>query len=256
VSADLSADLALALELADAADAISLPRFRTSLVVERKADLTPVTEVDRAVESELRRLLEQARPADAVLGEELGEHGSAARRWILDPIDGTKNYTRGIPVWGTLVALEEAGTPRIGVVSAPALGRRWWAERGAGARADGERIRVSEVDRIEDAVLSFALDRKPPEVAWRAWHVRAIGDFWAHMLVAEGAMEGAVDAIGVGVWDLAPVQVIVEEAGGRFSDFAGEPRTDRGTALTSNGLLHGELLAAVAAQQDDGQGSG
>lgn len=241
-------DLELALRLADAADAISVPRFRIGLAVETKPDLTPVTEADRAVEAELRRLLAQERPGDAILGEEHGASGPAERRWLVDPIDGTRNYTRGIPVWGTLIALEHGGELEVGVVSAPALGRRWWAERGAGAFGDGEPLAVSEVERIEDAVLSFA----PPEdglpaIARRAWHVRGFGDFWAHMLVAEGAVDVAVDARGVAEWDLAAVRVVVEEAGGRFSDFAGEPRIDSRSAVTSNGLLHDELLAALAA---------
>jgi len=239
-------DLTLAFDLADAADAISLAHFRTGLAVERKPDLTPVTEADRAVESELRRLLSHARPSDAVLGEEHGASGGSARRWILDPIDGTRNYARGIPVWATLVALEESGVVHLGLVSAPALGQRWWAERGEGAYAHGERIGVSSVSRVEDAVLSFAFEQELPAIAQRAWHARGFGDFWAHMLVAEGAADGAFDATGVREWDLAAVQVIVEEAGGRFSDFAGESRIDTGTALSSNGLLHAELLSAVS----------
>ena len=243
----MSPDLELALRLADAADAISMPRFRSGLAVETKPDLTPVTEADRAVEAELRRLLAGARPDDAVLGEEEGESGSGRRRWIVDPVDGTRNYTRGIPVWATLVALEERGVVRVGVVSAPALGRRWWAERGGGAFASGERMRVSDVARIEDAVLCFTLEDPVPEIARRAWHARGFGDFWAHMLVAEGAVDAAVDAVGVSEWDLAAAQVIVEEAGGRFTDLAGEPRIDGGTAVSSNGLLHDELLRAAAA---------
>jgi histidinol-phosphatase len=241
-------DLELALRLADAADAISLPLFRTALTVERKPDSTPVTEADRRVEAELRRLLTEERPADALLGEEEGATGDGARRWILDPIDGTRNYTRGIPIWATLIALEIDSRVEVGVVSAPALGRRWWAERGGGAFADGTPARVSAVDRIEDAVLSFALDEPLPEIARRAWHVRGIGDFWAHMLVAEGAVDGAVDAIGVGAWDLAAVQIVVEEAGGRLSDFAGKARFDSGTGLSSNGHLHEQLLASVATE--------
>ncbi len=239
-------DLTLAFDLADAADAISLAHFRKGVAVERKPDLTPVTEADRAVEAELRRLLSDERPGDAVLGEEHGASGGGARRWILDPIDGTRNYARGIPVWATLVALEEPGVVQLGLVSAPALGRRWWAELGEGAFADGEQIGVSSVSRVEDAVLCFAFEQELPAIAQRAWHARGLGDFWAHMLVAEGAVDGAFDATGVREWDLAAVQVIVEEAGGRFSDFAGESRIDSGTALSSNGLLHAELLSAVS----------
>lgn len=243
-------DLFLALELADAADRIALAAFRSSdLVVEQKPDLTPVTEADRAVETELRRLLAEARPDDAVLGEEHGVSGDASRRWLVDPIDGTRNFSRGIPVWATLLALEEAGDALLGVVSAPALGRRWWAERGEGSFADGERIHVSAVERVEDAVLAFALDGPLPEIAFRAWHARGFGDFWAHVLVAEGVVDGAVDAVGVSEWDLAAVQVVVEEAGGRFSNFAGEARFDSGSAVSSNGLLHDDLLAALAASE-------
>jgi histidinol-phosphatase len=244
-------DLELAHRLADAADAISLARFRTGLAVERKPDLTPVTEADRGVEAELRRLLAEERPDDAVLGEEEGVSGDSARRWILDPIDGTRNYTRGIPVWATLVALAVDGNVELGVVSAPALDRRWWAERGRGAFADRTPIHVSQVDRVEDAVLCLALDRPLPAIAARAWHVRGFGDFWAHMLVAEGAVDAAVDAVGVVAWDLAAVQVVVEEAGGRFTDFAGVDRFDGGTGVSSNGLLHEELLTAIAEQAGD-----
>jgi histidinol-phosphatase len=239
-------DLELALRLADAADEISRAQYRSGLAIETKPDLTPVTEADRAVEAELRAILESERPDDAVLGEEEGVAGVGPRRWILDPIDGTRNYARGIPIWATLVALEEDGLVRVGVVSAPELRRRWWAERGAGAFASGERMRVSAIADVTEAVLSFSIENEVPPLARRAWHARGLGDFWAHMLVAEGAVDGAVDAVGVSEWDLAAVQVIVEEAGGRFSDFAGNPRIDSGHAVTSNRLLHDELLAAVA----------
>jgi histidinol-phosphatase len=242
----VSADLELALRLADAADAVSLRHYRTLLAVELKADLTPVTQADRDVEAELRRLLADARPGDAILGEEEGTTGEGGRRWLLDPIDGTRNYSRGIPVWATLLALQVEDEIGLGVVSAPALGRRWWAERGAGAYLDGDPIHVSTVSRVEEAVLSFALENGVPEIARRAWHARGFGDFWAHMLVAEGAVDGAFDALGVSVWDLAAVQVVVEEAGGRFSDLAGEARIDSGNAVSSNGLVHEELLAALA----------
>ena len=236
-------DLSLALALADAADAISLGRFRANdLLVETKPDLTPVTEADRAVEAAIRTALARERPHDAVLGEEQGVSGGGTRRWIVDPIDGTRNYSRGIPVWATLIALEEHGELRLGVVSAPALGRRWWAERGAGAFANGDRIGVSGVGSIHDAVLCFALEQPLPRIAQECWHVRGYGDFWAHMLVAEGAADGAIDAVGVKLWDLAAVQPIVEEAGGRFTDLDGIARADGGSAVSSNGLLHAALL--------------
>jgi histidinol-phosphatase len=235
-------DLDLALRLADAADAISLPHFRSGLTVETKPDLTPVTEADRAVEAELRRILAAERPRDAILGEEEGAAGSSVRRWLVDPIDGTRNYSRGIPIWATLIALEVDGVVQLGVVSAPALTHRWWAERGAGAYADGDRIHVSAISTIEESVLSFAIENDVPAVARRAWHARGFGDFWSYMLVAEGGVDGAVDAIGVSEWDLAAMQVIVEEAGGRFSDMSGEARIDSGNAVASNGLIHDELL--------------
>ena len=243
----MSPDLELALRLADAADAISLARFRSrDLVVETKPDRTPVTEADTEVEHELRAMLGTERRRDAILGEEQGASGKGRRRWILDPIDGTRNYSRGIPVWATLIALEEEGRVVLGVVSAPALHRRWWAERGGGAHAGGDQVHVSAVRRPEEAVLSFALEQPLPGLAARAWHARAYGDFWSHMLVAEGSVDGAIDAIGVSVWDLAAVQVIVEEAGGTFTDFAGEHRIDGQSAISSNGLLHADLLEAVA----------
>ena len=209
----MGSDLDFALSLADDADAIALPRFRAAdLRVETKPDLTPVSEADRAVEMALRERLARERPDEPVLGEEEG--GEDTSGWILDPIDGTRNYTRGIPVWATLIAY--AG--RVAVISAPALGRRWWAERGAGAFADGQPIHVSGVERLEDATLLYALDRPPPPRAFDAWHVRGFGDFWAHTLVAEGAAEVAVDAEGLALWDWAPLQILVEEAGGRYED--------------------------------------
>jgi histidinol-phosphatase len=242
----VSRDLELALRLADAADALSVPHFRSGLAIETKPDLTPVTEADRAVEAELRRILAEERPEDAILGEEQGAVGVGSRRWILDPIDGTRNYARGVPVWATLVALEEDGVVLLGVVSAPALARRWWAERGSGSFADGDRIQVSAISNVEDAVLSFSIAANMGTLAERAWHARGFGDFWAHMLVAEGAVDGTVDGPGVKEWDLASAQVIVEEAGGRFSDFAGDARIDGGSAISSNGLLHDELVAGLA----------
>jgi histidinol-phosphatase len=223
----VSPDLALALSLADDADRISLARFRAlDLHVETKLDSTPVSEADRAVEAALRERLARERPDDPVLGEEEG--GGDESGWVLDPIDGTRNYTRGIPVWATLIAFAD----RVAVVSAPALGRRWWAERGAGAFADGKRISVSSVERLEDATLLYGLERPPPARAYDAWHLRGFGDFWAHMLVAEGAAEVAVDAPGLAIWDWMPMTVVVEEAGGRC-----EPSVSSNGLLDLNGLL-------------------
>ncbi len=243
-------DLALALELADLADAITLGRFQAAdLVVETKPDLTPVTEADREVERVIRERLARERPDDAVLGEEFGSEAGGDRRWIIDPIDGTKNYVRGIPVWGTLLALQN----EVAVVSAPALHRRWWARRGEGAFADGRAIHVSSVAQLEDAQLSFSglkdweeLGRLDAllELGRRCWRTRAFGDFWSYMLVAEGAVDIACEPV-VELWDLAAPQLIVEEAGGRFTDLAGAPRADGGSALATNGLLHEQALGVV-----------
>ena len=242
----MSPDLDLALELADAADAIALGRFRArDLVVETKPDRTPVTEADRAIEEAIRARLAVDRPGDGIVGEEFGSDGPADRRWIVDPIDATKNYLRGIPVFATLIALED----RVAVVSAPALGRRWWATRGGGAFADGERLRVSHVHRIEDAVVTYTsldgFDGRFFDLAARSWAARGFGDFWQYMLLAEGAVDACVEAVA-NHWDLAAPRLIVEEAGGTLTDLTGVPRADGGNALASNGLLHPELLAALA----------
>ncbi len=222
--------------------------------METKPDLTPVSEADRAVEEHIRRELARVRPGDAVLGEELGDDGDAPRRWIVDPIDGTKGFVRGLPVWATLLALEVDGQLALGVVSAPALGRRWWARRGDGAYADGRPIRVSAVARIEDAYLSYdsvpgfeAVGLGEPflGLARRCARTRGLGDFWGHVLVAEGALDVSVEVGGMRLWDLAPLQVIVEEAGGRFTDLSGAARADAGEAVVTNGLLHDEVLAAL-----------
>ena len=241
-------DLSLALELADLADSITTASFRRrGLVVETKPDMTPVTEADRGVERAMRDVLAERRPGDRIVGEEFGDtDGHADRRWIIDPIDGTKNFVRGVPVWATLVALEG----QVGVVSAPALGRRWWAATGLGAFADGEPIRVSKVEQLADAQVSYGgmegwEARGGPErlmrLTERCWRDRGFGDFWSHMLVAEGACEIGLDPI-VSIWDLAALQVIVEEAGGTFTDFKGEPRADGGSAISSNGLVHEAAL--------------
>jgi histidinol-phosphatase len=255
-------DLALALELADVADSITLERYRaTDLVVETKPDLTPVSEADTAVERVLRERLAAERPDDAIVGEEYGssETPPSGRRWIVDPIDGTKNYVRGIPVWATLLALEERGQVTVGVVSAPAMQRRWWAARGAGAFAsDGlaeepRQIGVSAVRSLEDAQLCISgfdgwedggnLDRLL-SLARSCWRTRGFGDFWTYMLVAEGVAEIGCEAV-VSLWDLAAPKVIVEEAGGTFTDLGGVPTADGGDALASNGLLHEQALAIV-----------
>jgi histidinol-phosphatase len=247
----MSPDLELALRLADLADTITTAAFpKPDLVVETKPDRTPVSEADRAVEEAVRRQLASERPGDRVVGEEFGDTGSGARRWIIDPIDGTKNFVRRIPVWATLLALEVDGVVQAGVVSAPALGRRWWAERGGGAWADHggqrRRISVSKVGSLADAHVSGASlsswdDWGGPgvylELAARCYADRSFGDFWSHMLVAEGACEIGLDPI-VSLWDLAALQVIVEEAGGRFTTFGGEARADGGSAISSNGLVH------------------
>jgi len=255
-------DLELALELADLADAMTLGRFRAEdLLVESKPDLTPVTEADRAVERAVRDGLSQARPDDVVVGEEYGsgeEVGGGGRRWIVDPIDGTKNYVRGIPVWASLLALQEGEEITVGVASAPALHRRWWAVRDGGAfTSDGlgdvRPLRVSAVSRLEDAQLTFAgFDEWEAggrlqsliELARRCWRTRAFGDFWGYMLVAEGAAEISCEPV-VELWDLAAPQLIVEEAGGRFTDLGGAPRADGGSGLGTNGLVHEAALEIV-----------
>ena len=249
-------DLALALSLAATADGITRARAGArDLHVAHKPDRTPVTDADLAVEDALRAVLAEHRPGDAVVGEERGGTATRGRTWVLDPIDGTKNFLRGVPVWATLIALVVDGRSEVGVVSAPALGRRWWAVRGAGARTtdpDGtERaIAVSGVADLADAYVSTS--HLGTWVTYRSrdaylalvdscWENRAFGDFWQHCLVAEGAIDLAAEPV-VSAWDVAAVQVIVEEAGGRFTDLDGVTRHDNGTALSSNGLLHDAAL--------------
>jgi histidinol-phosphatase len=244
----VNADLRYALELADAADALTLQRFRaTDLRIETKPDLTPVTDADRAAERMMRERIALDRPGEGVLGEEEGDDGGLVR-WIVDPIDGTKNFSRGIPVWASLIALEREGRVVCGVASAPALGHRWWAARGEGAFRDGERIEVSRIASLEEATVSFSRsgldDPKLLDLARRAWHAQPFSDFWAHLLVAEGALEISVEH-SMSTWDNAALQVIVEEAGGRFSDLRGEPRIDGGSGVSTNGLLHDEVIAAL-----------
>lgn len=243
----MTPDLALALSLAEEADAITLRHFRsTSLAVRTKDDRTPVSAADEAVERMIRERMAAERPEDGIVGEEFGARdgglSSPPRRWIIDPIDATKNYIRGIPVFATLIGFEERGRLAAGVVSAPALGRRWWAARGEGAFCNGERIRVSQIASLSEAQLLFdGLDERFIALARRSGRTRGFGDFWQHMLVAEGAAEIAIDPV-VAPWDMAAVQIIVEEAGGRFSDLSGEARYDGGSGLSTNGALHDEVL--------------
>jgi histidinol-phosphatase len=237
-------DLAFALQLADAADALTVPRFRAAdLLVETKPDLTPVTDADRAVEQALRDLVARARPDEGVFGEEGGGDGGTSR-WIVDPIDGTRNFLRGMPVWASLVALERNGRIVCGVASAPALGHRWWAAAGEGAWRDGERVRVSAVTSLADASVSCSSARDLASVERDVWHARSFGDFWQHMLVAEGTLDGAVDA-ELALWDYAAVALIVAEAGGRTSALDGGPPRPGEQVVSSNGLVHDELLAAI-----------
>jgi histidinol-phosphatase len=243
-------DLEFAHRLADAADAVTLARFRTlDLRVETKPDLTPVTEADRAAERAIRANVEASGRGEGVFGEELGgAGGNNGPRWIVDPIDGTKSYVRGVPAWATLLALERDGVVELGLVSAPALGRRWWAVRGAGAFAAGTRCAVSRIGRFEDAVVSTTSPSGMP-AGWatltdRAWAARGWGDFWQYCLVAEGSVELATDTV-VRSWDYAAVQLLVEEAGGRCTTFAGDPPDDGKTFVASNGLLHDEAVTLL-----------
>lgn len=253
-------DLALALELAEAADAITMQRFESAdLKVDAKPDMTPVSDADLAVEEALREKLSTARPADAIIGEEFGgETEFAGRQWVIDPIDGTKNFVRNVPVWATLIALLEDGKPVVGVVSAPALSRRWWAAEGSGAwrafqNQSPRRLEVSAVNKLGDSSIALS-----SLTGWRdrglrdniialtddAWRLRGYGDFFSYCLVAEGAVDIAAEP-EVSVWDLAPLAVLVEEAGGTFTSLAGEAGPHGGDAVASNGLLHKEVLQRI-----------
>jgi histidinol-phosphatase len=244
----MTADLEFAHRLADAADAITTARFRAlDLRVETKPDLTPVSEADRTAEEAIRALVASSGRGEGVLGEELGDDGGDVR-WIVDPIDGTRNYVRGVPVWATLLALEREGEVVLGLVSAPELHRRWWALRGEGAFANGEPCRVSAVSRLEDASVSTTSARGMP-AGWRAivdrsWSNRGLGDFWQHCLIAEGALEVACDS-RLKLWDYAAVQLLVEEAGGRCTTFEGAPPAVDESFVATNRVLHGDVVSLL-----------
>lgn len=255
----LDSDLAFALELADTADAISADRFRAlDLEVTTKPDRTPVTDADRAVEQAIRARLATERGDDSILGEEFGTEGDSPRQWIIDPIDGTANYLRGIPVWSTLIALALDDVPVLGVVSAPALGKRWWAATGSGARVrddDGERsIRVSGVSQLADASISYNSIQQWDQhghldqlvaLSRQVWRTRAYGDMWSYMLLAEGLIDVAGE-YDLQPYDMAALVPIVEEAGGRFTSMEGEPGPWHGSALATNSVLHDAVLSALA----------
>ncbi|MCQ4614524.1 histidinol-phosphatase [Corynebacterium pseudogenitalium] len=255
-------DLALALELADAADAITLDRFEASdLKVKSKPDMTPVSDADVAVEEVLRERLAEARPGDSIVGEEFGgETIFEGRQWVIDPIDGTKNFVRGVPVWATLISLLVDGQPVLGVVSAPALARRWYAAQGSGAwrtfnKGGLKRLEVSHVGELADASLAMSslegwkargLQDNFIALTERTWRLRGYGDFFGYCLVAEGAVDIAAEP-EVSVWDLAALSVLVTEAGGTFSSLAGEPGPHGGDAIATNGLLHDAAREVIGA---------
>ncbi|MBC7725927.1 MAG: histidinol phosphatase [Burkholderiaceae bacterium] len=270
----IQSDLQLARQLADMADSISSDRFRANdLLVSMKPDMTHVTDADRAVEAAIRGALADSRPDDLILGEEFGsddrdvldalnETGTPRRQWIIDPIDGTANYVRGIPVWATLISLAVDDVPVVGVVSAPALGQRWWGARGQGAwtseRASENghrerRIFVSGVGELSDASLSYnslkgwddagKLDRLI-ELSREVWRTRAYGDMWSYMMVAEGLIDIAGE-FDLKAWDMAALIPIIEEAGGAFTSVSGIPGPWNGSALATNGLLHEAAIRAL-----------
>ena len=261
---DLNSDLELALRLADIADEISLARYQAlDLIVETKPDSSPVTDADKAVETAIRNEILKVRSEDLVVGEEYGSPDSLAGKyyWVIDPIDGTKNYLRGVPTWATLIGLvDPTGEVVVGVVSAPALARRWWAAKGLGAKTQFKAgsnagaisdLKVSKVSKLSDASVSYSDligwgERKNKFVALqeKVWRTRGHGDFWSHMLVAEGAVDIAVEP-SLSLWDMAALDVIVREAGGKFTNIDGKDGPHGASAISSNGLLHGAFLNEI-----------
>ena len=270
---DLQDDLALAHALADLADAITLDRYQAQdLVITNKPDNTPVTDADRAVETAIREALATHRPTDGLVGEEFGsDKGTSGRYWVIDPIDGTKNFMRGVPTWATLIALVSVDTSGeeevvVGIASAPALARRWSAAKGHGAfvrfnsgnndelledfdsASIDKKMSVSKVKELSDASISYSDfvgwgDRLEPfqKMLANAWRSRGIGDFWSHMLVAEGAVDVAIEP-SLAVWDMAALDIIVREAGGTFTNTAGQNGPFGGSGVSTNGLLHNAVI--------------
>ena len=273
-------DLALAHALADLADAITLDRYQSQdLVITTKPDNTPVTDADRAVETAIREALGTHRSGDGLVGEEFGsDKGSSGRYWVIDPIDGTKNFMRGVPTWATLIALvqvDASGNEEVvvGIASAPALARRWAAAKGHGATVrfnagtddftdtdtdkdfeslslavKEKKISVSKVASLSDASISYSDfvgwgDRLEPfqKMLAGAWRTRGIGDFWSHMLVAEGAVDVAIEP-SLAVWDMAALDIIVREAGGSFTNTAGHNGPFGGSGVSTNGVLHNAVI--------------
>lgn len=252
----------LARKLADAADAVSLSRFKAlDLHVETKADMTLVSDADQAAESAIRKILHAERPGDGILGEEEGlEEGQGIRQWVIDPIDGTHNYVRGVPVWATLIALIEEGVPTLGFVSAPALGRRWWAEVGGGAFTSASYedhtsrgIHVSQIGELQDAFLSYSSLGGWAEAGKKdqfnslmesVWRTRGFGDFWSYMLIAEGGCDVCAEPV-LALHDMAALAPIVTEAGGTFTNTEGEPGPWGPGAIATNGKLLDQVLAIL-----------
>ena len=261
ITGEFAHELGLAMAMADAADALSMQYYRREgLLVTTKPDATPVTEADQAVERAIRSTLAEQRPGDNIMGEEFGGETGAGRRWIIDPIDGTKNYMRGVPVWATLISLAVDASLVVGVVSAPAMGRRWWAAKGAGAwtrDVDGSirRLHVSSVGSLADASFAFSdavdWDRHSQtagalqRVIDATWRQRGYGDFWSHMLVAEGALDISAEPT-LAPWDMGALLPVITEAGGRVSGYRGGDPIEQLSLIASNGLLHDQMLDLIA----------
>lgn len=252
-------DLELALALADAADEISLARFQAlDLKIETKPDRTPVTDADRSVEKQIREMISQLAPTDIVIGEEFENTGSSSRAWIIDPIDGTANFLRGLPIWATLIALRTDSAITTSVVSAPAMGRRWWASKGEGAftrDVDGSvrKLSVSSVSDLSDSYISYnsiqqwqriGKEKNIENLSQQVWRIRAFGDFLSYMYVAEGAIDAASEP-DLKIYDIAALVPIVQEAGGRFTDLTGELSEHSSAVLASNGLIHEAIRAEL-----------